>query len=212
MWQATGLRRFNSPELDFAAIVTVQPNQILELIWIVWLVSWVVAAFWSARTKAQVGSAEAWMYRAPQIAGGILLVPFTATLLGEKPIWHVGYGIACALALVMVAGLAFTWWARIYLGRLWSSAITRKEDHTVIDTGPYAVVRHPIYTGIIIALLATAAVEGRLSALVGVALIIFSFWLKARSEERFLAAELSADAYSAYRRRVPMLVPFFPQR
>jgi protein-S-isoprenylcysteine O-methyltransferase Ste14 len=192
--------------------VTIQPNQILELIWIVWLVSWVLASFWSARTKAQVGSAEAWMYRAPQIVGGILLVPYTGTMLGEPQIWHVGYGGAVVLALVMVAGLAFTWWARIYLGRLWSSAITRKEDHTVVDSGPYAVVRHPIYTGIIIALVATAAVEGRLSAVVGAALIIVSFWLKARSEERFLAAELSADAYSAYRRRVPMLVPFLPQR
>ncbi len=192
--------------------MTIQPNQILELIWIVWLVSWVGASFWSARTKARVGSAEAWMYRAPQIVGGILLVPYTATMLGEPQIWHVGYGGAVVLALVMVAGLAFTWWARIYLGRLWSSAITRKEDHTVIDTGPYAVVRHPIYTGIIVALVATAAVEGRLSAVVGAALIIVSFWLKARSEERFLAAELGAEAYDAYRRRVPMLVPFLPQR
>jgi protein-S-isoprenylcysteine O-methyltransferase Ste14 len=198
------------PGNGFVAIVTIQPNQILEIIWIVWLVSWIVASFWSGRTKAHVDSAEAWMYRAPQIAGGILLVPFTGTLLREKQIWHVGYGGACVLALVMVAGLAFTWWARIYLGRLWSSAITRKEDHTVIDTGPYALVRHPIYTGIIIALLATAAAEGRLSALVGAALIIFSFWLKARSEERFLAGELGPEAYGAYRRRVPMLVPFFP--
>jgi protein-S-isoprenylcysteine O-methyltransferase Ste14 len=192
--------------------VTVQPNQILELIWIVWVLSWVMASFWSARAKAQVGSAEAWMYRVPQIVGGLLLVPFTAALLGERQIWNVGYGGAIGLALVMVAGLAFAWWGRIYLGRLWSSAITRKEDHTVIDSGPYALVRHPIYTGIMIALVATAAVEGRLSAVVGAALIIVSFWLKARSEERFLAAELSAEDYSAYRRRVPMLVPFLPQR
>jgi protein-S-isoprenylcysteine O-methyltransferase Ste14 len=189
--------------------VTIQPNQILELIWIVWVISWVVASFWSARTKAQVADREAWMYRAPQIVGGILLVPFT-TWLGEKQLWHVGYGGAVLLALIMVAGLSFTWWARIYLGRLWSSAITRKEDHTVIDTGPYALVRHPIYTGIIVALVATAVVEGRLSAVIGAALIIFSFWLKASSEERFLATELSADAYGAYRRRVPMLIPFLP--
>ena len=192
--------------------MTIQPNQILEMIWIVWLVSWIVASFWSGRAKAHVGSAEAWMYRAPQIAGGILLVPLTATLLGEKQIWHVGYGGACVLALVIVAGLAFTWWARIYLGRLWSSAITRKEDHTVVDTGPYALVRHPIYTGLIVALLATAGAEATVTALLGTALIIVGLWQKARSEERFLMVELGPDAYGSYRRRVPMLVPFLQHR
>ena len=66
----------------------------------------------------------------------------------------------------MLVGLLLTWWARIYLGPLWSSVITRKKDHKIIDTGPYALMRHPIYTGLIIALLATAAAEGRATALV----------------------------------------------
>jgi protein-S-isoprenylcysteine O-methyltransferase Ste14 len=187
-----------------------RPSIVLELIWIVWLCSWVAASFWSGRTQKRIATLETWTYRAAMIAGGILLVPWTTPVLGEKQIWHVGYGGAFALAAVMVAGLTFTWSARIYLGRLWSSEITRKEGHRIVDTGPYAIVRHPIYTGLIIGLLATAAAEGTVTGLLGAALIIFGIWLKASSEERFLMAELDPDLYGSYRRRVPMLVPFLP--
>ena len=112
-----------------------------------------------------------------------------------------------ALAALTLAGILFAWWARIHIGRLWSGSITRKEGHHVVDTGPYALVRHPIYTGLIFALLATAAAQATANALAGAALLSFGFWLKARAEEHFLTAELGADAYGAYRRRVPMLVP-----
>ena len=83
-------------------------------------------------------------------------------MLGEKPAWQIGDYGAYALVGVMLVGLALTWWARMQLGRLWSSAITRKEEHRLVETGPYALVRHPIYTGIITALLATAAIEATL--------------------------------------------------
>jgi protein-S-isoprenylcysteine O-methyltransferase Ste14 len=193
-------------------IVTIGPSTTLEIIWIVWLVSWVAASFWSGRTQRRVGTLQSWTYRAAMIAGGVLLVPFTGEALGEQRLWGLDYGGACALAGVMLAGLAFTWWARVHLGRLWSSAITRKEDHHLVDDGPYGLVRHPIYTGLIIALLATAAAEGRITALIGTALVIFGIWLKARTEERFLMAELDRDSYTAYCRRVPMLIPFLPRR
>jgi protein-S-isoprenylcysteine O-methyltransferase Ste14 len=74
------------------------------------------------------------------------------------------------------------------------------------------MVRHPIYTGLILALLATAPAEGTVTALIGAALIIFGIWLKASSEERFLMEELGPDLYGSYCRRVPMLVPFLPHR
>ena len=108
----------------------------------------------------------------------------------------------------MLTGLALTWWARIHLGRLWSSAITRKEKHRLVATGPYGFVRHPIYTGLIIALLATAATEATPGALFGAVLIALGLWVKARAEERFLLSELGPEAYESYRRRVPMLIPF----
>ena len=132
--------------------------------------------------------------------------------LAEKPIWHLGSIGVYAFAGLTVAGMAFAWWGRIYLGRLWSNGITRKEDHLVVDTGPYGLVRHPIYTGQIGAILATGLAVSTLTALLGASLIAFGLWRKASMEEGFLTAELDADAYGRYRRRVPMLIPFLPHR
>jgi protein-S-isoprenylcysteine O-methyltransferase Ste14 len=113
-------------------------------------------------------------------------------------------------ALVGVAGLGFAlcWWARLYMGRLWSASITRKEDHRLVDAGPYAMVRHPIYTGISLAAFATALQEGTLIALVGAGVLTWGWYVKARIEEGFLRTELGADAYNAYAARVAMLIPF----
>ena len=108
----------------------------------------------------------------------------------------------------MVAGFLFCWWARVHLGQLWSGNITLKADHRVVDTGPYRLVRHPIYTGLILAALATALEKATVLGLSGVLLITFGFWLKARFEEGFLRAQLGAAAYDAYAARTPMLIPF----
>jgi protein-S-isoprenylcysteine O-methyltransferase Ste14 len=191
--------------------VIIHPSQTFEVIWISWFASWIAASFWSARTEKRVTTWDAWIYRSTICAGVILIAPRTAQALGEKPIWEVGDYGAYALVGVIVVGLLLTWWARIHLGRLWSSAITRKEEHRLVETGPYAFVRHPIYAGLITALLATAVTEATLAALLGAAVIAFSLWLKARAEERFLTTELGPDAYESYRRRVPMLVPFLPR-
>jgi len=167
---------------------------------------------WSGRTEKRAATREVWIYRIVIFAGAILVAPWTAQVLGERPTWQVGYYGAYAFVGVMLIGLALTWWARIQLGGLWSSAITRKEKHRLIESGPYAFVRHPIYTGLILALLATAAIEATLLALVGALLIVLGLWVKARAEERFLSTELAPETYESYRRRVPMLVPFLPHR
>lgn len=184
-----------------------RPAVLFAIIWIGWIVSWIAAAFWSGRTEKRNFTWNGWLSRAALLVGAVLLLEWTAQKLGEQRLWHVGYDGAYALGALTFAGFLFAWWARIHLGRLWSAGITRKENHRVIDTGPYALVRHPIYTGVIVAVLATAAAQAKLTGLVGAAVIVFGLWLKARTEERFLTAELGADAYGAYRRRVPMLIP-----
>jgi protein-S-isoprenylcysteine O-methyltransferase Ste14 len=186
------------------------PSGLIALIWIGWLISWAVASFWSGRTQKRVLTWNAQAYRIPIIAGALLLTPWTAQALAVRPVWVVGNGVAYALAAVTLAGVLLTWWARIHLGYFWSNAITHKEGHRVIDTGPYRFVRHPIYTGLISAILATGLGVGTITAMLGAVLISFGLWQKARMEERFLSVELGADAYGAYRRRVPMLVPFLP--
>ena len=112
------------------------------------------------------------------------------------------------MVAIVVIAFGFCWWARIELGPLWSSRITRRTHHRIVDSGPFALVRHPTYIGIILASLATAAVRGTPAAFLGVVLMAFGLYLKARVEEQFLREELGTDAYAAYAQRVPMLLPF----
>jgi protein-S-isoprenylcysteine O-methyltransferase Ste14 len=184
-----------------------RPGELFILAWVAWAVSWVAAAAWSRQVRKQIPVRDMLTYRLPIIIGAVLLWHRTGEFLGAPRLWHVGLNGAYALVGVQVAGFLFAWWARIYLGPLWSGAVTIKEDHRVVDTGPYALVRHPIYTGLITATLATAAAIATWPALAGCVLVTLGIWIKARIEERFLAAELGQNEYGAYRRRVPMLVP-----
>jgi protein-S-isoprenylcysteine O-methyltransferase Ste14 len=190
----------------------IDPGEAFKVIWIGWVASWVAASWWSGRTERRAATCETWIYRIVIFAGATLIAPWTSQALGERPTWQLGYYGAFALVGLMFMGLGLTWWARILLGRLWSSAITRKEKHRLVDTGPYALVRHPIYTGLIIALLATAAIEATRVALLGALLVALGLWVKARAEEYFLSFELGLETYASYRRRVPMLVPFLMHR
>ncbi len=110
-----------------------------------------------------------------------------------------------------VVGFLFAWWARIHLGALWSGSITRKADHRIVDTGPYGIVRHPIYTGLIAAALALAVVKATPVGIAGLALMTVGYWLKGKTEENFLRSELGPEDYDAYRKRVPMLIPLAPR-
>lgn len=105
-----------------------------------------------------------------------------------------------------VAGIACAIWARVNLGSNWGMPMTQKEDRELVTSGPYALVRHPIYTGVIIALLGSAGVSGGLWLIVSLAGVIY-FILAAREEEAMLLKEFP-DVYPAYRARTWMLVPF----
>jgi protein-S-isoprenylcysteine O-methyltransferase Ste14 len=192
----------------FNGWVVTWPTALLSLIWLGWVSSWIIASFWSGRTKAHVPTFDSWAYRLPILLGALLLMPPIERILGAAQLYRLGDAGTYVVAVVVVLGLSFTWWARIHLGRFWSNAITHKEDHRIIDTGPYGVVRHPIYTGQIIGLLATGIAIGNWAAMLGVVLISLGEWQKARMEERFLTAELGSDVYGPYCRRVPMIVPF----
>ena len=167
-----------------------------------WLMSWAAAAGWSSPAKARPGVGPVWIYR------GLITIGFILIAAGPRGplLWQTGYGVAQALAVLMIPGFLFAWWARLHLGRLWSGSVTRKEGHRIVDTGPYAWVRHPIYTGLLEAALLSAVAAGSLLAGIGFALFAAGLWRKARLEEQFLAVELGAD-YAAYRGRVPMLLP-----
>ena len=185
------------------------PAAAIEVAWVLWLVSWTVAAVWSQRTTKRPALGREWLYRAVTLAGAVLLFESSRRIGGFR-LWWASEAVQWALVLVALAGFAFTWWARLHLGALWSSSVTRKADHRVVDTGPYAIVRHPIYTGILVAVFASAAMIATPDAFAGALAMTAGFWIKARLEESFLSEELGEDAYQSYRRRVPMLLPFGP--
>jgi protein-S-isoprenylcysteine O-methyltransferase Ste14 len=114
-------------------------------------------------------------------------------------------------AVVMLAGLGFAVWARIHLGRYWSGAITLKEGHRLIRSGPYQFVRNPIYTGILTGVAGTAIALGTVCGLIVLAILFGDYSWKIRREQRLLAGEFGEE-YAVYCRTVPALVPFkFPK-
>ncbi|HEX2889440.1 isoprenylcysteine carboxylmethyltransferase family protein [Vineibacter terrae] len=183
---------------------------LFRLAWGLWLLSWLLATPWSAPTLKRVVSGATTLVRLVILAGVVLLLG-GVSWLDVRHLWHVGSQGVWLLAALAVASFLFAWWARVHLGRLWSGAITRKPAHRLIDSGPYALVRHPIYTGLIAAALVTAVAEETPQAVIGAALITLGLWGKATLEERFLRQEIGAALYDAYRRRVPMLIPFLPR-
>ena len=187
------------------------PVHASALMWDAWVLSWIAAMAWSRRATARPPAFAQWVHWLPTIVGFGLL-SFGSIRTNFPPLWSLPVGVAWALAAVCAAGLLFTWWARIELGSLWSGSVSRKDDHTIIRTGPYRFVRHPIYTGLIAAALAQGVLTREAANLTGAVLMTLGFWLKARLEERFLSQELGEAAYADYRLHTPMLVPFWPVR
>ena len=180
--------------------------------WGVLIISWIAAAFWTDRMEKRPARRDEWLYRGLIAVGAYLLFRGgVASASAAYRIWAFGAAGDWVMFALVVAGFVFAWWARLHLGRLWSSSVTKKADHRVVDTGPYALVRHPIYTGFLLSIAATAGQLGTGYAIAGVLFFLAGFWIKARLEERFLRAELGEGAYDAYRHRVPMLLPLGPR-
>lgn len=185
-------------------------------IWILWGLSWLAASGWSARTSRRESARRQLPYRVLNLAGFLCLFGdgyFLKTREGVAwhyllpPMWELPTWAGYAMVGLALAAMALAWSARLTLGRLWSAAVTRKEGHRIVDRGPYALVRHPIYTALLSGAVAAAAVKGTPIALTGLVLMTIGYTLKARLEERFLATELGQADYASSRAR-PMLVPF----
>jgi len=108
-------------------------------------------------------------------------------------------------AAVTAAGL-FSVWGRRHLGRNWSQSVTVKEGHELITSGPYALVRHPIYTGLLLGFLGCAVARGEWRGLAAVAIVLSILWRKLSLEEKWMRAQFG-QSYEAYCRHVSALVP-----
>jgi len=175
---------------------------VISLGWVVFWIYWIAAA---VSTKA--GRTPVARYACVRVAVilVILLLLRLRLFRGHRAVtgnpWLQVIGLA-----IFVLGLALAVWARIYIGRNWGMPMSEKSDPELVTTGPYSVIRHPIYSGIILALIGTA-VAGSLFWLVAVVLLGGYFIYSAVNEERYLT-ELFPDAYPRYKQSTKMLILF----
>lgn len=184
------------------------PELTAYVLWLLWFLSWLSAAFWSAPTKHRAKSSVEIGHRVILVLGFFLLFGiWSPRALAIVQLWRLPANGKWLLDAAIVLGFGFSWWARLHLGKLWSPGIVSKENQTVVETGPYGLVRHPIYSGALLAAFATAAIWGTLAEMVGAVLMSAAWYWKAWEEEKLLRQELGTAAYDDYAARVSMLIP-----
>ena len=176
--------------------------------WLLWAVYWFLASRHAKPSERREPIASRLLHVLPLLLAAWLLwgdrVP--VSFLNERFLPGAAWPFWFAAVLTAV-GLLFTVWARVYIGRNWSGVVTIKQGHELIDTGPYAVVRHPIYTGLLIAFIGSAVARGEWRGVLAVLIAWAALWRKLRLEERWMI-ERFGEKYVAYRGRVPALVPW----
>lgn len=174
---------------------------VFAAVWAAFWLYWIVAAFFMKRGRVP------WS-RELSIRAVIVLIVFALVRAGafnhhagNTDLWLAGVGLA-----LFALGLGFAVWARVHIGRNWGTPMTRKKEPELVTSGPYHLVRHPIYSGILVAGIGTAVALSWLW-FVAVALAGLYFIYSATVEERFMT-ERFPDAYPEYRRSTKMLLPF----
>jgi protein-S-isoprenylcysteine O-methyltransferase Ste14 len=181
----------------------------INALWILFGVYWLVSAFKRKKTKQRENWGQRLRYVLPLVVASYLL---------SRPEAHYGWlgarfvpasdAAGWVGVVLTAAGVAIAFWARWHLGANWSGVVTLKEGHELIRTGPYRTIRHPIYTGILLALLGTAVAVGEVRGLVALAIAWLSFYIKARREESFLTQEFG-PGFAEHRRHTGMFLPHF---
>ncbi len=175
-------------------------------LWLAFCIVWFVVAFRTKRTQQRASLGSRLIY-------GILVTAAFYLVFGHPPYPWLHLRIvpnnplltATGVALT-AAGVAIAIWARFYLGQNWSSAVTVKVGHELIRSGPYTRVRHPIYSGLLLALLGTALVRGQLRGIPAMVLLWAGFDIKRRIEERFMLKTFGAE-YEDYMRATGAVIP-----
>jgi len=181
------------------------------ILWGVWYAYWIVSARKRIRSTEQSQAKRESMsgrlvYTVLMIGGFALLIWHFPQPALAKQLWPSAGAWLAAGLVVEIAGLAFAIWARHTLGTNWTGRITTGGSQELIMRGPYRIVRHPIYTGFLFAVLGTAIVIGRVRGFVGLAIFLVSILIKLRREEAALR-EHFGSAYEDYARRVSLLLP-----
>jgi protein-S-isoprenylcysteine O-methyltransferase Ste14 len=186
-------------------------NQLITIFWFIFLVYWLI----SARGVKRDVHGRSWWYGAIfRITVVIIVFLLFRAQIPEhlfRPIQNyvafsanpVINGIGVALCAI---GLALAIWARVYLGKNWGMPMSLKVEPELVTTGPYAFVRHPIYSGILLAMLGSVFVSVMIWLILFVIFCAY-FVYSARVEERIMATKFP-NHYRQYKNRTKMLIPF----
>ena len=179
----------------------------LEALWTVWILYWFLSAARvrrAARKESSVSRSSTILISIP----AVILLANTGLDFGPLNRRFIpGTDAVHSIGMVVTGiGLIITVWARVHLGQFWSARVSLKEGHELIQSGPYAYVRHPIYSGLLVALIGTALFVGEYRAIVAVLLIFLAHRQKALREERLLSEQFG-EAFRHYRERTGSLVP-----
>ena len=185
-------------------------NSLFLGMWLAWAAYWWALSRRVKATERRESLYSRLAFIVPLLFAGVLLfapileIPVINARFLPLAAWRVWGGVGVALNLV---GLLLAVWARMYLGRNWSGVVTIKEDHELITGGPYRMVRHPIYTGLLLAFVGLALARGEWRSILGVVIAAGAFWRKLRIEECWMR-ERFGDKYQTYSQRVAALIPF----
>jgi protein-S-isoprenylcysteine O-methyltransferase Ste14 len=178
------------------------------VIWIAFIVYWRIKAA-NTKTTQRIEPAAPQILRA--LAFLIVIIVLSTTRIPlpwlYRQLWPSGLWSFCMGAAVTVAGLLFAIWARQHLASNWSSSVTIKQGHELITTGPYALVRHPIYTGILTGFLGTAIALSQVRGAIGFVVIFVALWSKLRKEEEWMRSQFG-ETYTSYAHHTAALVPY----
>jgi protein-S-isoprenylcysteine O-methyltransferase Ste14 len=178
------------------------------VVWIAFLLYWRIKAADTKTTQRREPAASG-ILRILAFLIVILLLSTTRIPLPwlYRQLWPSGIWPFWIGAAVTVAGLLFAAWARQLLGRNWSSSVAIKQDHELITAGPYTLVRHPIYTGILTGFLGNAIALSQVRGVIGFVLIFAVLWAKLRMEEEWMRSQFG-ETYATYAHRTAALVPY----
>lgn len=187
-------------------------RHIISALWLLWALYWLAGAVSNKTVQRRESFGSRVAHVIPLLVGAVLIAWHTMPWPPlRQRLWPVSFLTYCIGVGLLAAGLAFSVWARVYLGRNWSGAVTVKQGHELIRSGPYALARHPIYTGVLTALIGTVIVSGTVRAVAGLLVITASLVRKMRVEEAFMR-ETFPGAYESYCAEVPALIPFLKPR
>lgn len=177
--------------------------------WTIWAVWWLAMAFFSKSTKRRESPMQRIEHILPALLGFTLVFRegFGGAWLA-RPVFVASPILLGTCVIATILGLLFAVWARLTLGSNWSGTITIKTNHQLIRRGPYRWIRHPIYTGMLAALLATAITQGLSSGVIGFAFVFLALFRKARREELFLSQEFG-EGFAEHRQHTGMFLPRF---